>query len=115
MPLLKLETNVAVPDDKRNALLSALAKIVADTIGKPQQYVMITLSPAAILMSAKPGDAAFIDLRSIGALAGNVSQQLSSKICALLQQSLDIPPDRIYLNFTDIDAANWGWKGETFG
>ncbi|MGA2180101.1 MAG: phenylpyruvate tautomerase MIF-related protein [Verrucomicrobiota bacterium] len=26
-----------------------------------------------------------------------------------------MPPDRIYLNFTDVPAANWGWNGNTFG
>src|SRR6185369_9114016 len=39
MPLLKLETNVALVDDKRQALLGMLSKIVAETIGKPEQYV----------------------------------------------------------------------------
>jgi phenylpyruvate tautomerase PptA (4-oxalocrotonate tautomerase family) len=26
-----------------------------------------------------------------------------------------VPPDRIYLNFTDVPAGNWGWNGDTFG
>jgi phenylpyruvate tautomerase PptA (4-oxalocrotonate tautomerase family) len=55
MPLLKLETTVALPDEKRKALLAALSKIVAGTIGKPEQYVMIVVSPASILMSGEPG------------------------------------------------------------
>ena len=28
---------------------------------------------------------------------------------------LGIAPDRIYLNFTDVEAGNWGWSGSTFG
>ena len=44
MPLLKLETTVALTEDKRQALLASLSKIVAETIGKPQQYVMVTAS-----------------------------------------------------------------------
>ena len=55
MPLLKLETTVALSDDKRKALLMALSKIVAETIGKPEQYVMVAASPAVIVMSAKAG------------------------------------------------------------
>ncbi len=46
MPLLKLETTVALADDKKKALLAALSKIVAGTIGKPEQYVMVVIGPA---------------------------------------------------------------------
>jgi len=115
MPLLKLETNVALADDKKKALLAALSKITAGAIGKPEQYVMVTISPAAALMSGKPGNAAFVDIRSIGGLNGNVNRQLAQKVCAALQESLGVPPDRIYLNFTDVPAGNWGWNGDTFG
>jgi len=115
MPLLKLETTVAIADDKKKALLASLSKIVAGTTGKPEQYVMVTVSPAAVLMSGKPGDAAFVDIRSIGGLNDSVNRQLAQKIGALLKESLGVPPDRVYLNFTDIPAGNWGWNGDTFG
>jgi len=115
MPLLKLETTVALNQDKLQPLLSSLSRIVAQTIGKPEQYVMVSVSPAAMLMSGKTGDAAFVDLRSIGGLSGSVNKELSQRICALLQQSIGIPSDRVYLNFTDVEAQNWGWNGSTFG
>ena len=115
MPLLKLETTVAISDDKRKALLASLSKTVAATIGKPEQYVMVTISQVAIVISAKPGDAAFVDVRSIGGLSGDVNQKLSQQVCKLLNESLGILPDRVYLNFADVDASNWGWNGSTFG
>lgn len=115
MPLLHLETTVALSDEKKSALLAALSKIVAGTIGKPEEYVMVVISPAAILISGKPGDAAFVDIRSIGGLNHDVNRQLSRKIGSLLKESLSVPPDRIYLNFTDIPASNWGWNSDTFG
>ena len=115
MPLLKLEITASLSDDKRKALLAALSKIVAEAIGKPEDYVMVTVSQAAILMSGKPGDAAFVDLRSIGGLSDDVNRQLSQKLCRLLNESLGVPESRIYLNFTEVEAGNWGWKGTTFG
>ena len=115
MPLLKLESTVTLSDDHRQQLLASLSKIVAETIGKPEQYVMVTVAPAAILMSGKGGDAAFVDTRSIGGLSAEVNGKLSQKVCALLSQSLRVPQNRIYLNFTDVDAAHWGWNGSTFG
>lgn len=115
MPLLKLETTVTLTDDKRKALLAVLSKITAETIGKPEDYVMVTAHPAAILMSGKPGDAAFVDIRSIGGLSGDVNRKLSRKVCDALSDLLGIPQNRVYLNFTDVDAADWGWQGNTFG
>jgi phenylpyruvate tautomerase PptA (4-oxalocrotonate tautomerase family) len=115
MPLLKLETTVLVPEDKRKALLASLSKAVAGTIGKPEQYVMVTIGQAAMSMSGKPGDAAFVDIRSIGGLSGDVNRKLSQQVCKLLADSLGLPPDRVYLNFTDVDAGSWGWNGNTFG
>ncbi len=115
MPLLKLETSVAIPEDKRKSLLASLSKAVAGATGKPEQYVMVTVGQAAILMSGKPGAAAFVDIRGIGGLTGEVNRKLSQQLCKLLHESLEIGPDRIYLNFTDVEAGNWGWNGSTFG
>jgi phenylpyruvate tautomerase PptA (4-oxalocrotonate tautomerase family) len=114
MPLLKLETTVALNDEKKKALLAELSGIMAQTTGKPEQYVMITASSAAILMSGQAGEAAFVDVRGIGGLTETVNRQLTQKICQLLSQTLGVPPDRIYLNFTDVKAGNWGWNGNTF-
>jgi len=115
MPLLRLETSAALPEDKRKALLASLSTAVAETIGKPEQYVMVAASQAARVMSGKAGDAAFVDIRSIGGLNDDVNRKLSQQVCKLLGDSLGISPDRVYLNFTDVEASNWGWNGSTFG
>lgn len=115
MPLLKLETTVALNEDKKKDLLARLSGVVAETTGKPEEYVMVTAHVSAMLMSGKAGDAAFVDVRGIGGLSAEVNRQLSQKICRLLNQSLGVPSNRIYLNFTEVDGGNWGWDGKTFG
>ena len=115
MPWLKLETTVPLPDEKGKPLLAALSKAVAGATGKPEQYVMITVSHSDMLMSGKAGDAAFVDIRSIGGLNGETNRKLSQQICKLLKDSIGIAPDRVYLNFTGVEAGNWGWNGSTFG
>jgi len=115
MPLLKLETTVALSEEQRKTLLSSLSRTVASTIGKPEQYVMVSLSQPAMLMSGKAGGAAFVDIRSIGGLNGETNRKLSQQICKALKDSLGISPDRVCLNFTDVGADNWGWNGSTFG
>ena len=65
--------------------------------------------------AVSPGDAAFVDVRSVGGLTDDVNRKLSQKVCKLLNGSLGVPENRVYLNFTDVEAANWGWNGSTFG
>ncbi len=115
MPLLKLETTASLSDQSRADLLRKLSRVVAETIGKPEEYVMVTLSHSDILMSGQPGHAAFVDLRSIGGLSDDTNRKLTERICDVLEESLAIPPDRVYATFTDIPASNWGWSGATFG
>ncbi len=115
MPLLQLKTTIPVPDDRQAGLLKALSKLVAEGIGKPEQYVMVTLGAGPILMSGQAGPAAFADVRSIGGLGAEVNKRLSRSLCQALEQSLGIPPGRVYINFTDVAPDDWGWRGDTFG
>jgi phenylpyruvate tautomerase len=115
MPLLKLETTVTLTDEKRKTLLASLSKLLSETTGKPEEYVMVAAGQSAMLMSGKPGEAAFVDVRGIGGLGDDVNRQLSQKLCRLLNEALGVPPNRVYVNFADIKAANWGWNGNTFG
>ncbi len=115
MPLIQLHTSVAVPEDKRQELLSALSKLIAECIGKPEQYVLASVDTQHMLMSGKTGPAALAEVRSIGGLNGKVNRQISSRLTELLRTTLGISPDRVYLNFLDVPAGDWGWRGETFG
>jgi phenylpyruvate tautomerase PptA (4-oxalocrotonate tautomerase family) len=116
MPLIKLQMTISLNEDKRKALLASLSKILTESIGKPEQYVMATIEPeVTMMMAGKYGDAAFAEVKSIGGLTAKVNTQIARKLCALLEESLGISPNRIYLNFTNISASDWGWNGDTFG
>ena len=115
MPLLQLHTSVAVPEPKRAALLGRLSKLVAETVGKPEAYVMVLLREGPVSMSGEVGPAAFVDLRSIGGLSPAVNKRLMAKLCPLLEQELGVAPARVFANFTDVPGASWGHDGGTFG
>lgn len=115
MPLLVLQTSIALSSQQRHELLAPLSQIVAECIGKPERYVMIAITDAAMLMGGAEGPTVYADIRSIGGLSGAVNRKLSERISALLKERLGIPPDRVYLGFTSVSAENWGWNGGTFG
>ncbi|MDJ0763989.1 MAG: phenylpyruvate tautomerase MIF-related protein [Myxococcota bacterium] len=115
MPLLRLYTSVDVTGSKRDELLKTLSGIVAKAIGKPESYVMVTLRQEPICMGGTIGPSAFVDVYSIGGLSRSVNRDISKQVCQLLNQQIDVPTDRVYLNFTNMDRENWGWNSSTFG
>ena len=115
MPLLKLQTSVSLTDEQRQTLLTSLSQTVAQIIGKPEQYVMVTVESVPMMMSGQGDDAAFVEVRSIGGIGGAVNRRLSEGLCEQLNTALGIAPARIYLNFMDVPASDWGYNGSTFG
>jgi phenylpyruvate tautomerase PptA (4-oxalocrotonate tautomerase family) len=115
MPCLQLHTSVAVPEPQRAALLARLSKLVAESIGKPEAYVMITLREGPMSMAGEIGPAAFADVRSIGGLSPAVNKRIMQRLCSLLEKELGVPPARTFANFTDVPASAWGHDGGTFG
>jgi phenylpyruvate tautomerase len=115
MPMIRLATNAEIDDARRGDLLSDLSKLIAEAIGKPERYVMAAVQTEAILMSGQAGPSAFAEVRSIGGLDGEVNQKITAALCSLLHERLAIPADRVYVNFFDMPAGNWGWNGQTFG
>lgn len=117
MPLIRLETSCNMPDsDTREALAQKLSACCAAGIGKPEQYVMaLVKDQITMTMSGQAGPAALVTIKSIGGLDQAVNQGLSRELCVILQEALDIPPDRIYLTFSELGRSDWGWNGTTFG
>jgi len=115
MPLLNLYLNKKTDETVSTKVLSELSQLVAQSLGKPQNYMMVSLTESKIYMSGSQDAAAFIDLRSIGGINAATSKMLSQKICDYLHKELAIDKARIYCNFSDIPASNWGWNGTTFG
>jgi len=109
--MLNIQCTREIPADVQLQLSS----IVADTIGKPEQYVMVVAGQAHVLMSGEKGDAAYVEVKSIGGLNRDVNHALTMKICDLLNDHPGIPGDRIYVTFQSVERDHWGWNGSTFG
>ena len=116
MPLIMLKTTADVPQSKKAKIVSAMSKIVAEATAKPESYMMAILEKAdTSSMAGKIGPVAHADVRAIGPIGKNAANAITKSLCTLLNAELDVPPESVYVNFTEFEAAKWGWKGETFG
>ena len=115
MPLLKIQVNTTVPEEKAEALLSQGTDLIVNEMNKPREYVQVVLeSEVAIAFAGSREKSAFVELRSLD-LSEDTAKQLSEKICSLLEAELAIPSARVFINFFDFPRPMWGWDGKTFG
>ena len=114
MPYLAITTNVPLEGDAASALIRQASALVARSLGKPERYVMISLhANTPMLFGGEPASTAHLDLRSIG-LDEAATPALSDALCGLMQRTLSIAPDRVFINFAAVPRALWGWNGRTF-
>jgi len=113
--MVKLECSVRMDDVKKTSLAKELTKVVCAVTGKPEQYTQAMVSDClTITFASAPQKSAFVEVRGIGGLSPDNNKKLSAEICALLEKSVGISQDMTYINFIDVPATNWGWKGSTF-
>jgi phenylpyruvate tautomerase PptA (4-oxalocrotonate tautomerase family) len=115
MPYLKLSTNLPVTTEKAPQLLRQLSQLLAQETGKPERYVMVELAEVKAMMfggSSEP--LAYLECKSIG--LNNVQiKALAKSLCQFIENDLKLPPDRVYIEFSNCPAEHWGWNGSTFG
>jgi len=113
MPFLKLETNVALEQEQAKTLVHGLSVLAADMLGKPESAVLAVVEPDKIMsFGGTDAPTAFVTLKSVG-FPEDKAGWFSATICAFLEDSLSIPPDRVYIAFNDIRRSMIGWNSDT--
>jgi phenylpyruvate tautomerase PptA (4-oxalocrotonate tautomerase family) len=116
MPCLQVLVNISLTPAQKQDATAALSKLVAQLTGKPEGYVQVLITDGvAILFAGSPGNSAFLDFRSIGAISNRQNKATSAALTKYLTDNLAIPGNRIYISFTNAAGENWGYNGGTFG
>ncbi len=114
MPLLRIQTNHPFDPAAQQALITQASQAVADMLGKPERYVMVSLEQnPAMLFAGSGAPLAYLELKSIG-LPRNKTADLSRRLTTLLGNAAGLPADRVYIEFSDAAHDLWGWNGATF-
>ena len=113
MPLFKIETNKE-PQYQNTSVLKSASELISEMLGKPEQYVMVSIETQKEMTFGGSADpTAFVTLKSIG-LPVNKCSQFSGRICQFIKEQFNIPPDRVFIDFVDIQGNMFGWNGKTF-
>jgi phenylpyruvate tautomerase len=114
MPYLTVQTNINIDADTAQDFVNKASSTVSEILGKPESYVMVSLQPPAPMSFAgSAAPTAYLELKSIG-LPEKTTDKLSSALCALISDDLDIEKGRIYIEFANAERHMWGWNSATF-
>jgi phenylpyruvate tautomerase PptA (4-oxalocrotonate tautomerase family) len=117
MPLIKVQTSIVDPDVVQvSDLLKQLSASLAKHTRKPETYVMTALeSGISMTFGGTTDPTCYIEIKSVGSMTPDQTKSMSQDFCQQIEKSLNVPVDRIYIEFADAKGYMWGWNGATFG
>jgi len=114
MPYIKIETNTTLDRIQARDFIKKASAYIAAILDKPEHWIMLTFHDRVFLLfNGNDKPAAYIEMKSIGLMEGSCAG-LSEKICDFITGELGIPPERIYIEFWDINGKMFGWNRTTF-
>ena len=117
MPHLRIETNVKLEDIKdMQQCIQEFHEAFQNTIGKPHEYVAVTIVPSVAMMMGKDPKVATAQatVTSIGKLGIEENKKHSAAIFPMITKHLGVEPDKCYIIFNDVKTCDVGYKGTTF-
>ena len=117
MPYCEISTNATIGTKaETDKIILAVSKCVSENIGKPEKWVMVRVNAdQSMCYSGTTEPCAFVRLVSIGNLDEARNKTISSNLCSLLESMLQISPDRVYIDFKDVEKRYmFGWNSGTF-
>jgi len=114
MPYLKIETNQRFDEAAAQGLLKKASAFTAELLGKPEKWIMVSLSHSVpVMFDGSTEPAAYVELKSIS-LNQEACAGFSKSLCDFLNKELGVPAERVYIEFWSINGKMFGWNGGTF-
>ncbi|KAJ7771567.1 Tautomerase/MIF superfamily [Mycena metata] len=95
MPYLELMVNVQVPDSEERALALEFSKLSAETLGKPEAYISVSITYNKTLTFGGTFDPAFqLTIMSLDNFDLEANERYSAAFSEFFKEKLNIPNDR---------------------
>ena len=112
MPFIQINTSAKCVVENEDLLQKDISKMVADLTSKSENYVMTMIQrDNKMTFAGSDEPCCFVQIKSIGSLTPS---SMSKDLCELIGSNTNINMNRIYIEFIDVKASNWGFNGSTF-
>lgn len=114
MPFIRTTTTETITKEKAEILKEKLGCAIALIPGKSEAYLMLEFKGDAAM--AFRGDSttplAMVEVQLLGSASVEYLDALNKRVTEILEDTLGVPKDRIYVNFSHYER--WGSGGELF-
>lgn len=114
MPFIHTRTNISLSRKQKENVKKELGEAISIIPGKTEQYLMVGFEDSMSLYFA--GDilepCAIVTVEIFGKTTDEIYQQMTAKITEIISSDLSMKPERIYVNYREVD--HWGMAGVNF-
>ena len=113
MPFIDLKVTTPLSEDTRETIKSELGSAVA-VIHKSETYLMVGIEDSYDLWlgGRHLEKGAYVSVSLYGNASSSDYNELTGKICTILEQEAGIPGDAVYVSYHPV--SDWGWNGSNF-
>ena len=113
MPFIQVKTTEPLTAGQKEKLTRELSGITKDCLGKGENWIMLGFEDAAELsFQGSAEKIAYVEVKCYGKPAASGADAMTSRVCGLMETSLGIPANRVYVSYWGTDM--WGWNGNNF-
>jgi phenylpyruvate tautomerase PptA (4-oxalocrotonate tautomerase family) len=114
MPLALVKVSKELDSDGRKRLHKVCNDHLVRVLNKPEKYIMVIIEDKEdIFFAGTTEPAAYLEVKSIGTFTAEQTTELSNSFCSSLKEE-GIPPERVYIEFKDVQRFMWGYNSTTF-
>lgn len=113
MPYIQVKTNKEVSKKEELDLKTVLGKDISLLPGKSEAWLMVEVEDKRKLyFKGSDAPCAILEVK-VYSEGGNINYQpLTEALTTKVSELLNIPEDRIYIEYEE--TPNWGWAGSNF-
>ena len=114
MPFIGTKITVKLSKEKEEIIKKRLGEAIELIPGKSETFLMVGFEDeySLYLGGEKLEKGAFIEVKVFGKASKEAFSALTKEICSIYEEELQIPQDKIYVKYEEVE--NWGWNGSNF-
>jgi len=114
MPFINSKISVKLTAEKETLLRKKLGKAIELIPGKSEEWLMLGFEEGYKLhfKGEELLKGAFINVKIFGKSEKEAYEKLTSEICNIFAEVLDIPSDKIFITYDEVEV--WGWNRINF-
>ena len=113
MPYIATSTNISISGRRKEAIKERMGRAIELIPGKTEGWLMLSFRDnVSMYFKGEDDPCAICQVKLFGSASEETYAELTEALTEILNDELDLDPDRIYVTYEEIGV--WGWNGGNF-